>query len=226
MDHESVVRQNMTESYLLGELEEEARQDFEEHFFQCPDCALDVRAGALFIEQSKLVLAERDEPLAAGAPVVKAAMPKAGWLAWLRPAFAAPVMALLLAVVGYQNLVVYPRLQSANRPQVLPALSLSVGAMGPGDQVISTGPGQGFVLSLRIPPDGCATHTVELYNPAGQKEWSLTFPALDVQNPWTTIEVPGAQRAPGGYRMKVFGLNGAGESKLAGEVTFDLQTRQ
>ena len=40
-------------------------------------------------------------------PVSKAA----GWLAWLRPAFAVPVFALLLAVVGYQNFVTVPRLE-------------------------------------------------------------------------------------------------------------------
>jgi len=45
------------------------------------------------------------------------APPKAGWLAALhsifRPAIAAPVMLLLFAVIGYQNLVTYPHLQQA-----------------------------------------------------------------------------------------------------------------
>jgi len=31
--------------------------------------------------------------------------------AWLRPAFAIPTMAVLLVVVGYQNLVTYPQLE-------------------------------------------------------------------------------------------------------------------
>src|ERR1700685_3142463 len=109
MDHEGVVRQKLTERYLLGELDDQARQEFEEHYFDCPDCALDVRAGALFVEQSKAVLAEESQPVPAGLQSKTPARP--GWFAWFRPAFAAPVMALLLAVVGYQNLVTYPRLQ-------------------------------------------------------------------------------------------------------------------
>jgi anti-sigma factor RsiW len=53
MDHELVARQRMTERYLLGELDADARHEFEEHFFDCPDCAVDVRAGALFVEQRR-----------------------------------------------------------------------------------------------------------------------------------------------------------------------------
>jgi len=111
MDHEAVVRQQMTEKYLLDELDSDARNEFEEHFFDCPDCALDVRAGALFVEQSKVVLAEKSDPVPPDKLVT--VRPKPPWLAWLRPAFAAPVMVLLLAVIGYQNLVTYPRMSRA-----------------------------------------------------------------------------------------------------------------
>src|SRR5713101_3655843 len=69
MDHDVVVRQHMTEKYLLDELEPQARDEFEEHFFDCPDCALDVRAGAMFVEQSKIALAEKSESIPAGLPV-------------------------------------------------------------------------------------------------------------------------------------------------------------
>src|SRR5258708_27722866 len=69
MDHDVVVRQHMTERYLLDELEPQARDEFEEHFFGCPDCALDVRAGAMFVEQSKIALAEKSEPIPTGLPV-------------------------------------------------------------------------------------------------------------------------------------------------------------
>ena len=46
MDHEVVVRQKLTERYLLGELDGQAREEFEEHYFDCPDCAVDVHAAA------------------------------------------------------------------------------------------------------------------------------------------------------------------------------------
>src|ERR1700674_3301277 len=128
MDHDVVVRQKTTERYLLGELNPEACTEFEEHFFDCPDCALDVRTGSLFVEQSKVVLAEKAEPFSAGLPVTAPSLVKPGWLSWLRPAFAAPLMVLLLAVIGYQNLVTYPQMQQAlNSPRVLPWAPVNVG---------------------------------------------------------------------------------------------------
>src|ERR1019366_2468797 len=127
MDHDVVVRQKMTEKYLLDELDPDARHEFEEHFFDCSDCALDVRAGALFVEQSKIVLAENPRPVSAGLPERVPIPARPGWLAWFRPVLAAPLIVLLLAVIGYQNLVTYPHLQQAlNSPRVLPWAAVNV----------------------------------------------------------------------------------------------------
>ena len=227
MDHDVVVRQKMTERYLLGELDPAARDEFEEHFFDCPDCALDVRAGALFVEQTKVVLAEKAEPVSAGLAVTTQVPARPGWLAWLRPALAAPVMVLLLAVIGYQNLVTYPQLQQAlNSPRVLPWASVNVGTWGSGGPVISTRPGEGFLLFVRIPPDGGYSHYVaDLYNPAGKVEWSLTIPASSAQDQWP-VQVPGANRAAGSYTLAVRGVTAAGESKEVGRASFELQIRK
>jgi hypothetical protein len=224
MDHEEVVRSKMTERYLLGELDPDARDEFEGHFFDCPDCALDVRAGALFVEQSKVVLAETSEPASAGVPVTAPIPARPGWLAWLRPAFAAPVMVLLLAVIGFQNLVTYPKMEQVmNSPRVLPWASVNVGTWGSGGQVIPVRPGDGFLLFVRIPPDGGYSHYVaDLYDPAGKLEWSLTIPASSGQDQWP-VQVPGVNRAAGSYILVVRGVTAAGESKEVGRASFELQ---
>ncbi len=240
MDHDVVVRQHMTERYLLDELEPQARDEFEEHFFGCPDCALDVRAGAMFVEQSKIALAEKSESIPAGLPVNAPVPTKAGWLAglgaglrpMLRPAFAVPVMALLLAVIGYQNLVTYPQLtRQLNSPQVLPWASVNVGTYGSEGPVITAHQGQGFLLFVRIPPDGGYSHyTAELYNPAGKLEWSLTIPVASgketsAQDQWP-VQVPGANREAGNYTLTVRGVTAAGESKDIGRTSFELQIQK
>src|SRR5262250_198443 len=93
MNHDVVVRQKMAERYLLEELDPQQRDEFEEHLFDCQECAMDVRAGASFVEQSKAILAEgAPETTRVFAPVFTP--PKAGWFAWLRPALAAPALAL------------------------------------------------------------------------------------------------------------------------------------
>jgi Putative zinc-finger len=227
MDHEAVVRQKLTEQYLLNELSPQARDEFEEHYFDCQKCALDVQAGALFVEQSKIALAE--EPVSAGLLVPPVPAPKPGWFAWLRPAFAAPVMALLLAVIGYQNLVTLPQTRQAQgRPQVFQSWAMvNVGTYaGENLPAVTPAPGKGFLLLVRIPPDGAfASFTADLYNPSGKLEWSLTLPAVAGQSEWP-VQVPAANRETGTYDLKVRGVTAAGESKEIGEASFELKIQK
>ena len=75
MDHQEAVRQNATERYLLDELDPELRDQFEEHLFDCQDCALDVRAGAMFVEQTKVILGEPSAVSVTRVPAAAAAKP-------------------------------------------------------------------------------------------------------------------------------------------------------
>ena len=205
MDHDVVVGQKMTERYLLNELDPEVRDEFEEHFFDCPVCALDVRVGAMFVEQSKLVLAEKSIEATTPHP----APVKPGWSAWLRPAFAVPVMALLLAVIGYQNLVTYPRLvRTMNSPKVYPIALVNVGTWGSSERV-----------------GGYSYYKADLNNPKGKVEWTVTIPATSGQDQWS-VQVPGADREAGRYTLAVHGVTAAGESKDVGRASFELQIQK
>lgn len=227
MDHDAVVRQKMTERYLLGELDSETRDEFEEHFFDCQDCALDVRAGALFVEQSKVALAETSDPISTGLAPPAPVGAKPGWLSWLRPAVVVPLMALLLVTIGYQNLVTYPQLhQALNSPQVLPFASVNVGTYGAEGPAITIMPGEGFLLFVRIPPENSySNYTAELYNPAGKLEWSLTIPATSGQDQWP-VKVPGGNREAGSYTLKVRGVTSAGKNNEIGRASFELQIQK
>ncbi|PYU53470.1 MAG: hypothetical protein DMG48_01380 [Acidobacteria bacterium] len=46
MDHNEALRLHAVEKYVLGELPPSLRDEFEQHFFECQECALDVRAAA------------------------------------------------------------------------------------------------------------------------------------------------------------------------------------
>jgi hypothetical protein len=141
----------------------------------------------------------------------------------LRPAFAAPVLAALIAIVGYQNLVTYPKLRASLKPQVLPWASVAVGTWGGERPTITVSQGKGFLLFLRIPPEGTyARYTADLYNPAGKLEYSLAIPVAAGQDQWPVV-VPGAPRKSGNYKMSVRGLTATGESKDIGSTSFDLQ---
>jgi hypothetical protein len=226
MDHEEAIRLMSAEKYLLDELPPETRDQFEEHFFDCAECASDLRAGATFIEQSKVLLSER--PVAAPMPTPKPgsipASAKSGWFAGWRPVFAMSVFAVLLAVVAYQNLVTYPQLKmAANVPQVLPWVSVNIGARGANAPVITAHQGEGFLLFVNIPRDSrFSSYTAELHDPAGKLEWSLTIPAGTADDSWP-VRVPPAHRNEGMYTLTVRGVTPAGEISEIGRNPFELQ---
>jgi hypothetical protein len=224
MDHTAVVRDKTTERYLLNELESEVRDEFEEHYFDCPECAQDVSTAYQFVEHSKLVLAESSEPVpvrafSASTPV------RQGWFTWLRPAFAAPALALLLAVVGYQNLVTYPRLQAElTQPQVFPAVAVNVGTYGARDNTVPIG--KGLVLSLRIPPDGLfVRYKIVLFNPAGKRAGSFTVEPVAGQDQWS-VTIPAVDRQVGTYTLAVHGITRSGEAKDLSSTSFQLQIQR
>ncbi len=223
MDHDVVVREQVTEKYLLNELDPEARDQFEQHFFDCQQCAFDIRAASEFVELTKRVLAEEHD--AVPVPVRK---PVRGWRAWLetalRPAIAAPALALLLLVVGYQNLITLPQMmEAANSPQVLGWTSINVSTRGDSVPKVTAEPGKSFMLFVNIPPQqGYARYTFDLLNSAGQREWTLTVPAESATDA-LAVRVPGAKRAAGVYTLAVRGVTPAGQSSEIGRNPFELQ---
>ena len=59
MEHEPATQLMPTERYLLGELTDVERDQFEDHFFDCPACAEDVRQGVIFMANARAVFADR-----------------------------------------------------------------------------------------------------------------------------------------------------------------------
>jgi hypothetical protein len=222
MDHTLVVREQMTERYLLDELDPEAKEKFEEHFFECPECAFDVHAGAQLLEQGKSIgfsLETKEEPVPVPHP------PKPPWFGWLRPAFAVPVMAMLLALIGYQNFVTFPRqAQNANRLQLLPATTLNLSTYGLGAAPQEVRAGQDILLNVIIPPGRrYDTYKIDLHNPAGGVE-SVPI-SSSAEDTWS-IRVPGASLQSGTYKLTVHGINSSGQNVEVGSTSFPLQIQK
>jgi hypothetical protein len=55
MDHNEAVRMLAAEKYLLGELPKTQRDEYEEHYFDCPACAEDLQTTVVFLESAKQV---------------------------------------------------------------------------------------------------------------------------------------------------------------------------
>ncbi len=130
MDHSEALRTKAAERYLLGEMRPSDRDEYEEHFFGCMECAEEVQAAAAFIDNARDALASPGiGAIPANQIATASARRSSAWLNWfLRPAFAVPAMALLLLIAGYESAYVIPHmrsdLQNATAPQTLPVLSL------------------------------------------------------------------------------------------------------
>jgi hypothetical protein len=225
MDHEMVVREKITEKYLLAELAPEVQEEFEDHFFTCPECARDIRAGSEFVERSKVILAEEAE--AAVLPVARPSQSSArGWFAWFRPAFAVPVMAVLLAVIAYQNFVTLPQLtQAEKKPQILPAATVNLLTYGANAAPLAIHTGESFLVNVIIPPGHqYAAYKVDLYNPSGALESSVPVPA-SADDTWP-IRFPEANRQSGTYKLTVHGISADGHETEVGSASFALQVQK
>jgi hypothetical protein len=225
MDHNSVVSQKMAERYLLNELGPELRDAFEEHYFECPECAADVHAGALFIDESKIVLgAERNQTNVVRTTDVRsarAASPaRAGWMAWLRPSLAAPVFALLLLAIGYQSWDYRALKKTASTPQVLASAVVNLNVRGTEPIAVSAPVGKGFGLTLNLPPDrSFSSYRLHLYSRQGQLEWSQTAVATGSDSLW--LYIPASEQAPG--TLSVYGITPQGISEDLGRYPIRLQ---
>jgi hypothetical protein len=217
MDHEDALRRGAVEKYLLNDMPPPERDDFEVHFFDCPECAADLRATAAFLGGAKQAL--RRSPVPKSAPRI----PKKPWFEFFgRPAFAAPAFALLLVVVAYQNAVLLPRLahdpMEQKNPEILTSLSL-IGGNSRGGAVPSAtvSPGQPLLISLDIPTaERFSSYSCVLIAPTGAVAWRLPVSATQAKDTMA-IRVPSGVLAPGDYRLVVQGQSnpGADTAELA-----------
>jgi hypothetical protein len=153
MDHNEAVRLQAAEKYVLGEFPPNLRDEFEEHFFDCAECAVDVKAIAAFADGSREVLRAETEKLAEK----KAAPIGAGWLRWFRPVIAVPAFAALLLIIGYQSFVAIPKAKEAAASGASQILFSShslrgVNTAGEEGRTLSIRPDEAFFLDFDFVP--------------------------------------------------------------------------
>lgn len=107
MTHAEAVNGLAAERYLLGEMTEPEQEAFEAHFFECPECADDIRTAAAMIDAARASRAQADvRPFAPPRPRVS----------WIRSAVLPWALAASLGAI-----VVYQALPTPDAPPTLPA---------------------------------------------------------------------------------------------------------
>jgi hypothetical protein len=140
MRHEDAIENHAVERYLLREMTEDEQGIFEEHFFDCLDCAADVTDGTRMMMAGKAVVAEERRT----STVVRMLTPRP--LRWLPAAAAA---ALAFTLLGY---ILAPRQHDPT--QIVNVLSVETGFSRAGTpvEIPTVRPGDGLKFDV-VPSD-------------------------------------------------------------------------
>jgi putative zinc finger protein len=124
MEHSQAQTTKAAERYLLGEMSEPERFEFEEHYFGCDECAGDVRALHALAHGIKVLGREGPAALEAG--------PRRRWFQWhSSPMLVLATAGLGLAVLsGYQSFVVIPSLRWQAASRAMAPIVLRAAARG------------------------------------------------------------------------------------------------
>ena len=160
MTHQQALNGLASERYLLDEMTEVERFEFEEHYFDCAECADDVRLGDRIRQEARRAGAAMAVTPEAIRPAVVLTSPK--W--WRRPMVAAPwaVAATLALMVSYQSLVTVPGLRDAAGSQSIEPVMLRGATRGAATSV-AIAPGQRFVAlsaDLLTPPQSSLAYEI------------------------------------------------------------------
>jgi hypothetical protein len=234
MDHTEALRLQAAEKYVLGELDANLRDQYEEHYFDCPECALDLRAAAAFAATSRQVFQEdANAALAAAAAGRRAPVeptPAPSWLQRFRwtfvavPAFAALVLA---TIVTYHDTVLIPHLKNAAAPAVsglsaavldLPPTGTRSGAGTPANaSPFLVRRDESFAVQFDFTPSATLpAYVCQLQDAVGRILMQVAVPA-DKANQRFSLVVPGSLLpASGNYRIVFLGADPASGQPLPG----------
>jgi len=193
MNHAEAVGTGAAERYLLGQLSASESEDFERHFFDCSECARDLRTAAVLEENARAVFVEeRPKEVPGGEKMTDLAEARPSvwtWL-WRRPWAAAPVLAtaVFACVVAYQMFIVIPglhrQLSEAFAPQavtsnVLPPISR-------GDSRVLEVPSGGRFYAIYMDPtwgESFTSYLCTVQDESGGTRFSIRVPAPPVGKP-------------------------------------------
>ena len=217
MDHNEAVKSHAAEKYFLGELAGTEREAFEEHFFDCQDCAADVKTTAVLVDNVREALRTAPDQKKAASRETRTA----GFLGWWRPAYSFAAMALLLITVGYQNFVQIPQLRhgTLTKAEALPSFSLvTAGSRGAeGALEIAVPANTPFGLYVDVPSDPSFTrYSADILTQSGALKISVPISAEQTHDT-VQLLIPGSLLSDGQYDLVIRGYRA--ESSGGQEIT-------
>ena len=203
MDHNDAIQLQAAVKYVLGELSQVQRDEYEEHYFDCAECAVDIKALATFADTAREVLRqEKANQLA------KEALPaRGGWLRWLQPVVAVPAFAAMLLIIAYQNTVTIPHAREAATSGVaqifVTSRTAKMAVVRGGDELtkFSVRPNESLPLKFDFTPSShFDAYICQLQDESGRTVFQLSVPG-SFTNKELNLVIPANRAKPGKYTV-------------------------
>lgn len=201
MNHNTAIENNAAEQYVLGQMGDAERDDYEEHMFSCTVCAEEVKYLAEFGEGVKTVFAENKVH-----PIYQLAEPHGFLAQWRQPLVQGLAIAAMLALsfnVYFISAPHKPKPFSMAHAQILNLTEVRGKA-----KLYVVNKEQPFQLNLEMPDGSSGLYHATVMNEDKVEESSGD---LDSKKPY--IIVPAGSLQPGQYYISVTTLD-----KTKGEV--------
>ena len=207
MDHAEATAQHAVDRYLLGELSAAEADAFEEHYFDCADCADELRVGMRFMNGGRGVAREEAAPPEAKAvisdtKVVSIDDRRSRRTAWLPAAVAAALVLAVGAPLLMNQRASGPEFEVANRLSFVNADVRSAGENVPAIDGNAT-----TVLSFDVPPEPAYVRYEARMQRSGGPVLAKSF-TPDPDGAPTAFRVHGLSAGP--HELAIVGIDDAG----------------
>jgi len=200
MEHEEAVRLHAAARYAAGQLSEEQRDAFEEHYFDCPECAREVRMEQVFAANLRAELKDFDE------------QPVSLWEGLRRRFGLSPALAFSLAANAAMAVMIGLIFLNGSRSGDVPRFLSSYYAPGPAHgagQAYPVPPGSASMLvRVPAPTEKYSSYSYEILDAGGKTEslGSAVPPAGEAVDLF--LEVPVRRLSGGDYTLVLTGSPG------------------
>lgn len=222
MDHEHAITRKIAEQYVFGELSETDANAFEEHFFDCGDCAEDVRDEMQMLESGRDVV--HDEPRKTETPSrpatvvpIEARRRKTWWI----PAAAA---AMLVIALGVPTLMrrgdAAPSMQLAHELQ-LDGLTRAASEPLP---AVTLPQGEALLLYVDVAPqEGAVRYDLTVRGSDGRTVGTRSVTSEQTTQPVALV----LSKLPAGtYEVVTEGVRSGGKRASTATQSFTIQSQQ
>lgn len=210
MDHNEAVKLQAAVKYVLGELSHSQREEYEEHYFDCGECAVDLKAAVAFADTSREVFRQEAEKASE-----REAIPvRARLFGWLRPIVAVPAFAALLLFIAYQNTVTIPKAKEeaahGSAQLFASSFSLQMANVRGGDEIkLQVPKNENFALKFDFTPSRkFDSYIGQLEDASGRSLLQVNIPG-SLTNKEAQLVVPAGLLQPGKYALVFTGNPGS-----------------